>query len=283
MAQTNIALHCGSRRGSLKGGFTARGERGVRMASARERRGFLKSDDWERWQELEIDQRKGLPAPPTQKPCPEGAKLIDLVALEDVRAGDFVENVPVAEAMFRRRSRRRFTDEQLSLAELSFLLLATQGVTGRSGNRRTVPSAGARHPLESYVGARCVEGLEPGLYRYLPLDHKLCLLREDKGLPEALAEACNDQGFVAAAAVVFVWAAVPYRSEYRYGILSHKLIALDAGHVCQNLYLACEAVGAGTCGIAAYNQRKIDAVLGLDGDDEFTVYCASVGKVRREE
>ncbi len=262
-----------------------------RMTSARERRGFLKSDDWERWEELEIDQRKGLPAPPTQLPCPEGAKLIDLVALEDVRAGDqerpgptgVAKNVPVAEAMFRRRSRRRYTDEPLSMAELSFLLLATQGVTGRTDNRRTVPSAGARHPLESYVGVRLVEGLEPGLYRYLPLDHKLCLLREDKGLPGKLGEACNDQGFVADAAVVFVWAAVPYRSEYRYGVLSHKLIALDAGHVCQNLYLACEAIGAGTCGVAAYNQRKVDAVIGLDGDDEFAVYCAPVGKVRQED
>ncbi len=79
--------------------MTARRERGERMASARERRGFLKSDDWERWEELEIDQRKGLPQPPTQKPCPEGAKLIDLVALEDVQAGEVAKNVPVAEAV----------------------------------------------------------------------------------------------------------------------------------------------------------------------------------------
>jgi nitroreductase len=63
-------------------------------------------------------------------------------------------------------------------------------------------------------------------------------------------------------------------------VFSHKVIALDAGHVCQNLYLACEAIDAGTCGIGAYHQHKMDALLGVDGEDEFTIYLAPVGKVR---
>jgi SagB-type dehydrogenase family enzyme len=80
-------------------------------------------------------------------------------------------------------------------------------------------------------------------------------------------------------AVCFIWTAVPYRMEWRYSTLSPKLIALDAGHVCQNLYLACEAIGAGTCAIGAYDQRAIDAFLRVDGVDEFAVYMAPVGKV----
>jgi len=67
--------------------------------------------------------------------------------------------------------------------------------------------------------------------------------------------------------------------EWRYGLAAHRVIALDAGHVCQNLYLACEAIGAGTCGIAAYNQEAIDQLLRVDGEDEFTIYLAPVGKV----
>jgi SagB-type dehydrogenase family enzyme len=67
--------------------------------------------------------------------------------------------------------------------------------------------------------------------------------------------------------------------EWRYGLASFKLIALDAGHVCQNLYLACEAINAGTCAIAAYNQEKLDTLLGVDGDEEFAVYMAPVGKI----
>lgn len=242
-------------------------------------RGFLKADNWRKLVASVTDQQKGLPPPPMQEPPPDGARLVDLVPLERISVGD----ITVADAIFGRRSRRRYTPEPLSLEEVSFLLLATQGVSGPSGKLRTVPSAGARHPFESYVAANRVNGLEPGLYRYLPLDHKLCFLRTDAQLALKLAEAANHQEFVADAAVVFIWAAVPYRTEWRYGVVSPKLVALDAGHVCQNLYLACEAIGAGCCGIAAYDQKKMDAVLELDGKDEFAVYCAPAGKIGRGE
>ena len=72
---------------------------------------------------------------------------------------------------------------------------------------------------------------------------------------------------------------VPERTEWRYAEASYKVIALDAGHVCQNLYLACEAIDAGTCAIAAYNQTLADELLGVDGTNEFTVYIAPVGKI----
>ncbi len=65
-----------------------------------------------------------------------------------------------------------------------------------------------------------------------------------------------------------------------YGLAAHKVIALDAGHVCQNLYLACETIHAGTCAIAAYNQEEMDELLGLDGDEAFAVYLAPVGKIK---
>ena len=67
--------------------------------------------------------------------------------------------------------------------------------------------------------------------------------------------------------------------EWRYDIAAHKVIAIDAGHVCQNLYLACEAINAGTCAVAAYNQSLMDKLLKIDGDEEFTIYMAPVGKV----
>ncbi len=71
----------------------------------------------------------------------------------------------------------------------------------------------------------------------------------------------------------------PYRMEWRYGLAAHKVIALDAGHVCQNLYLACEAIGAGTCAVAAYQQQLMDGLLRVDGQEEFVIYLAPVGKV----
>ena len=65
-------------------------------------------------------------------------------------------------------------------------------------------------------------------------------------------------------------------------LLTPKIIAQDSGHVCQNLYLACEAIQAGTCAIGAYDQDKMDAVLQVDGQEEFAIYCAPVGKLKTE-
>jgi SagB-type dehydrogenase family enzyme len=189
----------------------------------------------------------------------------------------------VIQAIRQRRSRRKFMRDALTLEELSFLLWATQGLSRPLGdgppNLRTVPSAGARHPFETYLLVNRVEGVTPGLCRYLPLEHKLCLLGEDRGTAREIHIACYEQ-YVAESAVTFIWTAIPYRTEWRYAHLAHRLILLDAGHVCQNLYLACEAIGAGTCAIGAYDQARLDAILDLDGFEEMAVYVAPVGRVR---
>ena len=95
-----------------------------------------------------------------------------------------------------------------------------------------------------------------------------------------VSAAALDQAFVGRAPATFFWACLPYRTEWRYAEASHKVIALDAGHICQNLYLAAGAIGCGTCAVAAYDQPRADALLGLDGTDEFVIYLAPVGKVR---
>jgi SagB-type dehydrogenase family enzyme len=141
-----------------------------------------------------------------------------------------------------------------------------------------VPSAGGRHAFETYLCLCRVEGIEKGIYRYLPIEHELLLVKLSDKVGTDIARAALNQDFVAQAAVTFVWAAVPYRMEWRYGAASHKSIAIDAGHVCQNLYLACEAVGAACCAIAAYSQSALDTLLGIDGEDEFGVYLAAIGK-----
>jgi len=124
-----------------------------------------------------------------------------------------------------------------------------------------------------------VKGLDTGLYRYLPLEHQLLVEYRDKGLPERIGWAAFQQTWISSAAMVFVWSAIPYRMEWRYGLAAHKLILLDAGHVCQNLYLACEAISAGTCAVAAYDQELMDQLLKVDGKDEFVIYLAAIGKV----
>jgi SagB-type dehydrogenase family enzyme len=72
---------------------------------------------------------------------------------------------------------------------------------------------------------------------------------------------------------------LPYRCEWRYGIWAHRVAVIDAGHVSQNLYLACVALGLGTCAIAAFDMAVCDALFGLDGEEEFTVYASPVGTI----
>jgi SagB-type dehydrogenase family enzyme len=144
---------------------------------------------------------------------------------------------------------------------------------------RNVPSAGCRHALETYLAIFNVEDIEPGIYRYLPLTHELLFEFSENNLREKLIKGTFEQYFAGQSAVTFIWTSIPYRMEWRYGLDSHKVIAMDAGHVGQNMYLACEAIKAGTCMIGAYDQEYLDELLRLDGEEEFVIYLAPVGKV----
>jgi len=226
------------------------------------------------------DQKLGRTQPPLEKPAPEGAKQIALPSIDPA----ILSERDFHTCLKRRRSRRSWIEGGLKLEELSFLLWATQGVQRVFGRNystfRPVPSGGARHPFETYVAVSRVDEVAAGMYRYLPLTHALCLLRETADLAGPITDATLGQDFVGSAPVVFIWSCIPYRGEWRYNVAAHKIMLLDAGHLCQNLYLACEAIGCGTCAVAAYDQRLIDTVVGVDGEDEFVVYLAPVGRVK---
>jgi SagB-type dehydrogenase family enzyme len=242
-------------------------------------REFLKDNIRKRVDFSRTDQNQGIPAPPIEKPYPPDAARIDLIRPDQ---WPNLNSRDLATAIGNRQSRRSYSREPLSLEELSFLLWATQGLRGKvaAGHAfRTVPSAGCRHALETYLVVLRISNLAQGVYRYLPLTHQLLLEFADDCLAGKLTEAVFGQAFAGRAAVTFIWTAVPYRMEWRYGPAAHKVIALDAGHVCQNLYLACEVIHAGTCAIAAYDQQKVDELLRLDGEEEFTIYLAPVGKI----
>lgn len=222
-------------------------------------------------------QSFGERPPPVEKPIVSGQQIIVLPERETW----LIPPCDLQQAIANRQSHRRFTQESLSLEELAFLLWATQGVREElheAAVLRTVPSAGCRHPFETYLVVNRLEGVESGLYRYLPLEHALVLEKVVPHLTARVSAATRGQSFAGQSAVTFFWTAIPSRTEWRYAEASYKVIALDAGHVCQNLYLACEAIGAGTCAIAAYNQELVDELLGVDGDEEFCIYIAPVGK-----
>ena len=183
-----------------------------------------------------------------------------------------------------RRSARIYTQEEMTLQQLSFLLWATQGVKGVRGKAyatlRTVPGGGARHEFETYLLVRNVTGLKPGAYHYLPMEHALEYLRDVEDLDNTVTETLSGQSWAAKANVVFYWSMVAYRCEWRYGIYAHRPALIDAGHVGQNLYLGCTGLGLGCCAIAAFEHEKCCEVFGIDGEEEYIVYTVPVGTIR---
>jgi SagB-type dehydrogenase family enzyme len=246
----------------------------------KQHRSFLKDSIRKSIDFSKTDQSRGIAPPPVEKPYPKDATRIGLPPYDP--AGSLGKR-DLRSAIEDRKSRRSYSTEPMAIEELAFLLWATQGVRQRldEGHAlRTVPSAGCRHALETYLCVLNISGLGQGIYRYLPLEHQLLFEFTEERLKGRIVRGVLGQPYPGEAAVTFIWTAIPYRMEWRYGIAAHKVIAIDAGHVCQNLYLACEAIGAGACAIAAYDQEAMDELLRVDGQNESTIYLASVGKRR---
>ena len=231
------------------------------------------------------DQEQKLPFPMPLKEA-KGTEILSL----SLDFENIVKDVNLFTLLQERESRRIYAEAPMTLQELSFLLWATQGVRRFAGRQkqvtfRNVPSAGSRHPLETYLFINKVENLNPGIYHYLPSCHGLELWEDKPDYKEELTAALCGQRFAAEAPLTFVWSMIPYRTEWRYGRKAHKYILIDAGHVCENLYLACEAIGCGTCAVGAYDQELLDELLGFapgpsaEADYEYAVYAAPVGKV----
>ncbi len=222
------------------------------------------------------DQMKGIEQPPQTKGMGGKEQTVFLPDPEDLEFKDKSLFATIRD----RRSLRKYSDEPLTLPELTFLLWTTQGVVRDMGRAtlRTVPSAGARHALETYLLVNRVDPLAPGLYRYHPLEHILLQEKKDDQLAETMTQACLGQKMISNSAVTFIWTAIPYRMNWRYGERGYRYLHLDAGHVCQNLYLAAEAVGCGVCAIGAYDDEEVNRLIGVDGIEELVIYMATVGK-----
>jgi SagB-type dehydrogenase family enzyme len=215
--------------------------------------------------------------PPLELPIPAGAKLIHLPAQETIS----IPAMDLRTAVESRRTIRKYGEEALTLDETAYLLWVSQGVkhvSTRPATARTVPSAGARHAFETYLLVNRVEGLAPGLYRYMAVEQGLVNLDAAPNIAEQLKDACRGQTQLVNCAAAFIWVAVAERMFWRYVERGYRYLHLDAGHVCQNLALGAEQIGSGICPIAAFDDVKLNTALDLDGEDLFVIYLASVGK-----
>ena len=186
--------------------------------------------------------------------------------------------VSVEKALLGRRSVRTFSNKPLTLGEVSQLLWAAQGITGKRGDRelRTAPSAGALYGLETYLAAANVTGLTQGVYHYSPQGHTLTLLmtgdkRTDLSAA-SLGQSCVKEG---AAAIIFT--AVYERITKKYVGRGVRFAHMEAGHAAQNVYLQAEALGLGTVAVGSFTESEVKKLLSLPEGEE-PIYLMPVGK-----
>jgi SagB-type dehydrogenase family enzyme len=181
----------------------------------------------------------------------------------------------VESTLLKRRSVRSYTDEPLTLAEISQLLWAAQGVTN-AGGFRTAPSAGALYPLEIYIVAGKVTNLAAGIYKYKPLTHELLnIVRGDKRAE--LYRAALSQGSIKNAPVVLVFCAVYERTTTKYRRRGKRYVYIEVGHSSQNVCLQAVSLGLGTVTIGAFNDNQVKMIINCETDED-PLYIMPVGK-----
>ena len=188
------------------------------------------------------------------------------------------DKIQILKILKNRKSSRLFSTKPITLNELAFLLWASTGVQRKIRNHefRTVPSAGALYPIETYLIANNVDGLDKALYHYNIESHFLEKLKNED-LSQELAQSALEQKMCSNAPVVIIWTAVFSRTKWKYGQRAYRYIYLDAGHIAQNLALSATSIGLGSCQIGAFFDDEINQILDIDGFDESAIYMSVVG------
>jgi SagB-type dehydrogenase family enzyme len=212
--------------------------------------------------------------PPLYKDYPDARR----VALPGPRLDGAM---PLDLAIAKRRSVRDYAAEPLTLDQFSRVLFLTGGInTDDWGHlHRTAPSSGALYPIEIYPVVHNVAGLEQGVYHYGYERHELRLIRPGD-LRARVVEQGIGQEFLGQCAAVLFLTQVMQRMRFKYQDRSYRYGLLEAGHLGENLYLAASAAGLGACGVGAFMDDDMNAMLGVDGVEEAVVYMLAVGPRR---
>lgn len=171
-------------------------------------------------------------------------------------------NVSLEDTLSERRSLRQYDEKPPGINEISQLLWAAQGITGKNYPFRTAPSAGATYPLETYLLAGNVTGLEAGIYHYNIASHSLELIKRGDHRV-ALCNASVSQQHVKDAPATIILTAIFQRTTNRYGSRGIKYTHMEAGHTGQNICLQAEALGMGAVPVGAIDEDQVATMLDI--------------------
>jgi SagB-type dehydrogenase family enzyme len=178
--------------------------------------------------------------------------------------------VSVEEAIAARRSVRSFTEEAITLEQVSQLMWAAQGITEPSRGLRAAPSAGATYPLEVYILINQGDGIEPGAYHYIPQGHKLERIPPPEGI---VLHPLPDAATIA-------FAADYSRTAQKYGGQAPLFVHLEMGHAAENVWLQAVALGLAAVVNGIFNEREMSAVLNLPPNQQL-LYIIRIGQQRK--
>ena len=209
--------------------------------------------------------------PDVYKEYPEAQK-IELASFEPRQL------MSLDRALRQRKSIRDFQAKPISHGQLSYLLWASTGIQRIEEGYafRTVPSAGALYPIETYVVINNVRKLQAGVYHYSVRNHDLEQIKQGE-FQQTIAMAALGQEMCGSAAAVFIWTAVFERCKWKYGQRAYRYIYLDTGHIAENLSLAAVSLNLGSCEIGALYDDHVNAIVGIDGTEESVLCMAVVG------
>lgn len=225
------------------------------------------------WRGVLGDMFRTKPKEPSPYKRYPGSKLIKLPKPE-------YRGMVLEEVIERRRSVRNYSTEAISMAQLSQLLFAAQGVTARMYGQplRSAPSAGALYPFEIYLVVNNVQDLQRGIYHYSVLDHALELVKAGDFRGQII-DAGMEQEMLGAAGVTFVLSAVFDRVRHKYGERGFRYVYMEAGHISQNVCLQVVSLRMGSVSVGAFLDEKVNQLIGVDGRKEAVIYLHAVGRL----
>ena len=142
---------------------------------------------------------------------------------------------------------------------------------------RAAASAGALYPIEIYVAAAEVEGLETGLYHFSPADLRMAGLRRGDWR-SYIADAAAKRPSLQRARAVIALSAIYWRSEWKYRARAYRYCYWDAGTILANLLAAAAAEEVSAEVITAFADPALEAILGIDGEREGMVALVALGQ-----
>ncbi len=185
--------------------------------------------------------------------------------------------LPIQPGIFKEIARKRVTKREVlgsnppTVADLSYILECGTGRRGE-GDERFAPSGGSRYPLDSYVVLfKKIDTFEPGVYHYLVENHQLELLRIYQFSPEEIASYSPYEWLQSCTGMICL-SAVFHRSVQKYGSRAYRYILLEAGHIAQNMLVASSERGVAMVPIGGFNEKFIEALIGLSSSKEKIIY-----------